>query len=41
MDDELVLAINGTAMGPISGAEIPSEPSYVIINTAVSVLLQY
>ena len=36
MDGELLLSINGTALAKPEGASIPSEPSYVIMNTAVS-----
>ena len=36
LDGELILAINGTSITPETQAEIPSEPSYVLFNTAVS-----
>lgn len=36
LDDELILGINGTSLKEPEGAEIPSEPSYVLINTAIS-----
>jgi beta-glucanase (GH16 family) len=36
LDGELILAINGTSINPVTHAEIPSEPSYIIFNTAVS-----
>eukprot|EP00518_Triparma_eleuthera_P009729 CAMPEP_0182469088 /NCGR_PEP_ID=MMETSP1319-20130603/16525_1 /TAXON_ID=172717 /ORGANISM="Bolidomonas pacifica, Strain RCC208" /LENGTH=650 /DNA_ID=CAMNT_0024669355 /DNA_START=103 /DNA_END=2055 /DNA_ORIENTATION=+ len=36
LDDELIFSINGTSINSVTGAEIPSEPSYVLLNTAVS-----
>lgn len=36
LDEELIFAINGTSITSVTGAEIPSEPSYIILNTAVS-----
>ncbi|GMH94422.1 hypothetical protein TL16_g12902, partial [Triparma laevis f. inornata] len=36
LDDELILGINGTSLKEPEGAEIPSEPSYVLVNTAIS-----
>jgi len=36
IDGDLILAINGTEISKVTGAQIPSEPSSIILNTAVS-----
>ena len=36
IDDDLILGINGTSIKGPEGAEIPSEPSYILLNTAIS-----
>jgi len=36
IDGELILAIDGHVITNVTGAEIPSEPLSIIMNTAVS-----
>ncbi len=36
LDGDLIFAINGSSITSVTHAEIPSEPSYIILNTAVS-----
>jgi beta-glucanase (GH16 family) len=36
MDDKLIMALHGDSMKNVSQTEIPSEPMYLIMNTAIS-----
>lgn len=36
MDDQLIMAIHGDSLQQTSQTEIPSEPLYLIMNTAIS-----
>ncbi len=36
LDDEFILGIEGTSLQDLTGSEIPFEPMYLILNTAIS-----
>eukprot|EP01036_Dinobryon_divergens_P023593 gene23593-31955_t len=36
LDDELILGIDGSSLEKLTGAMIPTEPMYLILNTAIS-----